>query len=162
MSDPVKRDLILGQFSMITRPYTRPNGLKTLPLPDQMACKPYSLQRHIPVWLIYGSTPLPRSWTDVIDSVVGKKPRKLGNTDRMQILLRLSFIAVKTFWIEYWSVNIAPVPSSRLKQKSIKFCQKEVPGNRLTWCGYSKIRFLCLFYGTAGWNSIETINYISH
>ena len=31
MSDPVKRDPILNQFSMITRPYTRLNGLKTIP-----------------------------------------------------------------------------------------------------------------------------------
>ena len=31
VSDPVKRDPILDQFSMITRPYTRPNGLKTIP-----------------------------------------------------------------------------------------------------------------------------------
>ena len=38
VSDPVKRDPILDQFSMITRPYTRPNGLKTIPF-----------QRHIPV-----------------------------------------------------------------------------------------------------------------
>ena len=33
VSDPVKRDPILDQFSMITRPYTRPNGLKTIPFP---------------------------------------------------------------------------------------------------------------------------------
>ena len=33
VSNPVKRDLILDQFSMITRPYTRPNGLKTIPFP---------------------------------------------------------------------------------------------------------------------------------
>ena len=33
VSDPVKRDPILDQFSMITRPYTRPNGLKTIPSP---------------------------------------------------------------------------------------------------------------------------------
>ena len=38
VSDPVKRDLILDQFCMITRPYTRLNGLK-----------PYPFQRHIPV-----------------------------------------------------------------------------------------------------------------
>ena len=31
VSDPVKWDPILDQFSMITRPYTRPNGLKTIP-----------------------------------------------------------------------------------------------------------------------------------
>ena len=31
VSDPVERDHILDQFSMITRPYTRPNGLKTIP-----------------------------------------------------------------------------------------------------------------------------------
>ena len=33
MSDPVKRDSILNQFSMITRPYNRPHGLKTIPFP---------------------------------------------------------------------------------------------------------------------------------
>ena len=33
VSDPVKRDPILDQFSMITRPYTRVNGLKTIPFP---------------------------------------------------------------------------------------------------------------------------------
>ena len=33
MSDPVKRDPILDQFSMITRPYTRPNGLKKILFP---------------------------------------------------------------------------------------------------------------------------------
>ena len=33
VSDPVKRDPILDQFSMITRPYNRPNGLKTIPFP---------------------------------------------------------------------------------------------------------------------------------
>ena len=33
MSDLVKRDPILDQFSMITRPYTRLNGLKTIPFP---------------------------------------------------------------------------------------------------------------------------------
>ena len=32
-SDPVKRDPILVQFSIITRPYTRLNGLKTVPFP---------------------------------------------------------------------------------------------------------------------------------
>ena len=37
MSDPVKRDPILDQFSMITRPYTRLNGLKTIPFPC-LAC----------------------------------------------------------------------------------------------------------------------------
>ena len=31
VSDPVKRDPILYQFSMITKPFTRPNGLKTTP-----------------------------------------------------------------------------------------------------------------------------------
>ena len=34
VNDPVKRDPIrpiLDQFSIITRPYTRPNGLKTIP-----------------------------------------------------------------------------------------------------------------------------------
>ena len=33
MSDTVKLDPILDQFSMITRPYTRLNGLKTIPFP---------------------------------------------------------------------------------------------------------------------------------
>ena len=33
MSDPVKQDSILDQFSMITRPYTRPDGLKTIRFP---------------------------------------------------------------------------------------------------------------------------------
>ena len=33
MSNPIKRDPILDQFSMITRPYTRLNGLKTIPFP---------------------------------------------------------------------------------------------------------------------------------
>ena len=33
MSDPVKWDLILDHFSMITRPYTRINGLKTISFP---------------------------------------------------------------------------------------------------------------------------------
>ena len=33
VSDPVKRNHILDQFSMITRPYTRLNGLKTIPFP---------------------------------------------------------------------------------------------------------------------------------
>ena len=33
MSHPVKRDPILDQFSMITRPYPRVNGLKTIPFP---------------------------------------------------------------------------------------------------------------------------------
>ena len=33
MSDPIKRDPILDQFSMITRPYTRLNGLKTVSFP---------------------------------------------------------------------------------------------------------------------------------
>ena len=37
MSDPVKRDPILDQFSMITRPYTRPNGLNTIPFPATIA-----------------------------------------------------------------------------------------------------------------------------
>ena len=32
-SNSVKRDPILDQFSMLTRPYTRPNGLKTIPFP---------------------------------------------------------------------------------------------------------------------------------
>ena len=33
VSNPVKRDPILDQFSMITRPSTRINGLKTIPFP---------------------------------------------------------------------------------------------------------------------------------
>ena len=33
MSDPVKRDPVLDQFSVITRPFIRPNGLKTIPFP---------------------------------------------------------------------------------------------------------------------------------
>ena len=33
VSDPVKWDPILDQFSMITRPYPRLNGLKTIPSP---------------------------------------------------------------------------------------------------------------------------------
>ena len=33
VSDPVKRDPKLDQFSMITRPFTRPNGLKTVLFP---------------------------------------------------------------------------------------------------------------------------------
>ena len=33
VSDPVKRDPILDQFSMITRPYPSLNGLKTTPFP---------------------------------------------------------------------------------------------------------------------------------
>ena len=33
LSDPVKQDPILDQFSMITRPYPRVNGLKTIPFP---------------------------------------------------------------------------------------------------------------------------------
>ena len=33
VSDPVKRDSILDQFFIITRPYTRLNGLKTIPFP---------------------------------------------------------------------------------------------------------------------------------
>ena len=33
LSDPIKWGPILDQFSMITRPYTRPNGLKTIPFP---------------------------------------------------------------------------------------------------------------------------------
>ena len=33
VSDPIKWDPILDQFSMITRLYTRPNGLKTIPFP---------------------------------------------------------------------------------------------------------------------------------
>ena len=35
VSDPVKRDPILDQFSMITRRYTRLNGLKALPFPAE-------------------------------------------------------------------------------------------------------------------------------
>ena len=63
VSDPVTRDPILDQFSMITRPYIyipdqmvwKPYPLpdqmvwKPYPLPDQMAWKPYLLQWHIPV-----------------------------------------------------------------------------------------------------------------
>ena len=41
MSDPVKRDPILDQFSMITRPYTKLNGLKTVPFPAALTY-PYS------------------------------------------------------------------------------------------------------------------------
>ena len=48
VSDPVKQDPILDQFSMIIRPYTRPNGLKTIPIPAAQTGKP-----------IYGSTPPP-------------------------------------------------------------------------------------------------------
>ena len=33
MSYRVKRDPVLDQFSMIARPYTRLNGLKTIPFP---------------------------------------------------------------------------------------------------------------------------------
>ena len=33
VSDPVKRDPILDQFSMITRPYPSLNGLKATPFP---------------------------------------------------------------------------------------------------------------------------------
>ena len=33
VGDPVKRDPILDQFSMISRPHTRLNGLKTIPFP---------------------------------------------------------------------------------------------------------------------------------
>ena len=33
VSDPVKRDPILDQFSIITRPYPSLNGLKTTPFP---------------------------------------------------------------------------------------------------------------------------------
>ena len=32
VSDPIKQDPILDQISIITRPYTRPNGLNTIPL----------------------------------------------------------------------------------------------------------------------------------
>ena len=49
VSNPVKWDPILDQFSMITRPYT---------VPDQMAWKPYPFQRHIPIYPIYRSSPL--------------------------------------------------------------------------------------------------------
>ena len=38
VSDPVKRDPILDQFSMITRPYTRLNGLKTILFPVAHTC----------------------------------------------------------------------------------------------------------------------------
>ena len=38
VSDPVKRDPILDQFSIITRPYTRQNGLKTIPVPAAHTC----------------------------------------------------------------------------------------------------------------------------
>ena len=38
MSDPAKQDPILDQFSMITRPYTRLNGLKTIPFPVEHTC----------------------------------------------------------------------------------------------------------------------------
>ena len=33
LNSNLKRDPILDQFSMITRPYTRLNGFKTLPFP---------------------------------------------------------------------------------------------------------------------------------
>ena len=38
VSNPVKRDPILYQFSMIARPFTRPNGLKTIPSPAAHTC----------------------------------------------------------------------------------------------------------------------------
>ena len=38
VSDPGKRDPTLDQFSMITRPYTRLNGLKTIPFPAAHTC----------------------------------------------------------------------------------------------------------------------------
>ena len=47
MSDPVNQDPILDQFSMITRPYTRLNGLKTIPIPA--AHNLYS-QQFIIIW----------------------------------------------------------------------------------------------------------------
>ena len=38
LSDPVKQDPILDQFSMITRSYPRVNGLKTKPFPVAHTC----------------------------------------------------------------------------------------------------------------------------
>ena len=38
LSDPVKQDPILDQFSMITRPYPRVNGLKTISFPVAHTC----------------------------------------------------------------------------------------------------------------------------
>ena len=35
LSDPVKQNLILDQFSIITKPYPRVNGLKTIPFPTR-------------------------------------------------------------------------------------------------------------------------------
>ena len=40
--NPIKRDPILYQFSMIARPYTRLNGLKTIPFP--------AAHTHIAIW----------------------------------------------------------------------------------------------------------------
>ena len=50
MIDPVKRDPILDQFSMITRPYTRLNGLKTIPFSS--GTYPYSQYMGVPPGLI--------------------------------------------------------------------------------------------------------------
>ena len=49
VSDPIKRDPILDQYSITTRPYTRPNGLKTISFPVA----------HTSIANIYGSTPPP-------------------------------------------------------------------------------------------------------
>ena len=42
--DPVKQNPIVDQFSVITRPYTRPNGLKTIPStrPNGLKTIPYT------------------------------------------------------------------------------------------------------------------------
>ena len=49
---PVKRDPILDQFSMITRPYTRPNGLKTIPIANIWEYPPPGLE--LPIRYILG------------------------------------------------------------------------------------------------------------
>ena len=47
VSHPIKQDPILDQFSMITRPYTRPNGLKTIPSTRPLA------RAKLRVWLSF-------------------------------------------------------------------------------------------------------------
>ena len=50
MSNPAKRDPILDQFSMITRPYTRQNGLKTIPFPEAHTCIANIWEYPLPPW----------------------------------------------------------------------------------------------------------------
>ena len=58
VSNPVKQDPILDQFSTITRPSTRPNGWKTIPStrPNGLKTIP-SPVAHTCIANIYGSTP---------------------------------------------------------------------------------------------------------